>query len=271
MSSSHRPPNRYHASVRRPNRTVASRRPISCLAQSLLLIGLTVLLLFFMGIIASSTVYAYYALTLPPAEELSARRSLFMSTKIYDRHGQLLYEAFDANAGRRTIVPIDEMPDYLLQATVATEDKTFYSNPGFDPLAIARSLWLNLTEGEIVSGASTITQQLVKNIFLSPEQTYTRKIQEAVLAQEITRRYSKDQILEIYLNTVDWGKDILGVEAASKTYFHRSSASISASQAAFLVAILPNPHRWSPIHPNPQVLGRQKRILRDMKKMPLVP
>jgi len=229
------------------------------------LFGLAILLLFFVALIASSSVYAYYALTLPPAEELSAR-TLFMSTKIYDRRGELLYEAFDANAGRRTIVPIDEMPDYLLQATVATEDKTFYSNPGFDPLAIVRSLWLNLAEGEIVSGASTITQQLVKNTFLSPEQTYTRKIQEAVLAQEITRRYTKDQILEIYLNELYYGNMSYGIEAAAETYFGKSARHLTLAEASLLAGLPQSPSIYDPYTNLEAAKTRQKVVLGLMAK-----
>src|SRR4030042_51042 len=131
----------------------ARRGRLSFFVQGLLVAVLVALLLFFVGLIGATTVYAYYALTLPPAEELGAR-TLFLSTKIYDRHGQLLYEVFDANAGRRTYVPIAEIPEDLIHATISTEDKTFYSNPGFDPLAIARAVWLNGTEGEIVTAAS---------------------------------------------------------------------------------------------------------------------
>ena len=211
----------------------ARRGRLSFFVQGLLVAVLVALLLFFVGLIGATTVYAYYALTLPPAEELGAR-TLFLSTKIYDRHGQLLYEVFDANAGRRTYVPIVEIPEDLIHATISTEDKTFYSNPGFDPLAIARAVWLNVTEGEIVTGASTITQQLVKNILLSPEQTFTRKLQEAILAQEITRRYSKDQILEIYLNEIYYGNMSYGIEAAAETYFGKQARDLTLAEASML-------------------------------------
>jgi 1A family penicillin-binding protein len=235
------------------------------LIQVLLVLVLVVLLLFCVGLIAATTVYAYYALTLPPAEELGARSS-FMSTKIYDRHGELLYEVFDANAGRRTIVPIEEIPDDLIHATIATEDKTFYSNPGFDPLAILRALWLNVSEGEIVSGASTITQQLVKSIFLSPEQTFTRKIEETVLAQEITRRYTKDQILEIYLNEIYYGNMTFGIEAAAETYFDESARDLTLAQASFLAGLPQSPSIYDPYTNLEAAKTRQRVVLGLMAK-----
>jgi 1A family penicillin-binding protein len=228
--------------------------------QGLLVAVLFVSLLVCVGLIGATTVYAYYALTLPPPEELGAR-NMFMSTKIYDRHGALLYEAFDANAGRRTVVPLEEMPEYLIHATVATEDKTFYSNPGFDPLAIARALWLNLSEGQIVSGASTITQQLVKTIFLSPEQTYSRKIQEAVLAQEITRRYTKDQILEIYLNEIYYGNMSYGIEAAAETYFDKQARDLTLAEASLLAGLPQSPSIYDPYTNLEGAKRRQKVVL----------
>jgi 1A family penicillin-binding protein len=235
------------------------------LIQVLLVLVLVVLLLLSVGLIAATTVYAYYALTLPPAEELGAHSS-FMSTKIYDRNGELLYEVFDANAGRRTIVPIEEIPDDLIHATIATEDKTFYSNPGFDTLAIVRALWLNVSEGEIVSGASTITQQLVKSIFLSPEQTLTRKIEEAVLAQEITRRYTKDQILEIYLNEIYYGNMAYGIEAAAETYFDKSARDLGLAESSFLAGLPQSPSVYDPYTNLEAAKTRQRVVLGLMAK-----
>jgi len=250
----------YH---RQPDRRPSQQRQLSLVTQGLLILVLAIVLVFLLGLIAATTVYAYYALTLPPPEELGAR-ALFASTKIYDRHGELLYEVFDANAGRRTMVPIDEIPDDLIHATIATEDKTFYSNPGFDPLAILRSSWLNLSEGEIVSGASTITQQLVKSIFLSPEQTVTRKIQEAVLAQEITRRYTKDQILEIYLNEIYYGNMAYGIEAAAETYFGKSARRLTLAEASLLAGLPQSPSIYDPYTNLEAAKARQRVALRLM-------
>jgi monofunctional biosynthetic peptidoglycan transglycosylase len=166
--------------------------------------------------------------------------------------------------------PLKEISPNIRKAVLAGEDQRFLSHHGFDFTEMNQAVKdMVLKKG--YRGASTITMQAARTVFLWPGRTWFRKMAEAYYAVLIEIFWGKERILEIYLNTVDWGKDLLGVEAASKRYFHRSSSSISASQAALMVAILPNPHRWSPIHPNPQVLGRQKRILRDMKKMPLVP
>jgi len=257
--------NRFTSQPRQPSKPKVRRRWPNLLIQVMLVLVLLVLLLFAVGLIAATTVYAYYALTLPPPEELGARSS-FMSTKIYDRRGELLYEVFDASAGRRTIVPIEEIPDDLIHATVATEDKTFYSNPGFDPLAIVRAVWLNVTEGEIVSGASTITQQLVKTMFLSPEQTYTRKLQEAILAQEITRRYTKDQILEIYLNEIYYGNMSYGIEAAAETYFDKSARDLTLAEASFLAGLPQSPSIYDPYTNLQAAKTRQRVVLGLMAK-----
>jgi 1A family penicillin-binding protein len=265
MPSTKVSPNGYAPYRQQASRLRVRRKWSGLFIQVLLALVLVVLLLLAVGLIAATTVYAYFALTLPPAEELGAYSS-FMSTKIYDRNGELLYEVFDANAGRRTIVPIEEIPDDLIHATIATEDKTFYSNPGFDPLAIARALWLDVTEGEIVSGASTITQQLVKSIFLSPEQTLTRKIQEAILAQEITRRYTKDQILEIYLNQIYYGNMAYGIEAAAETYFGKSARDLSLAESSLLAGLPQSPSLYDPYTNLDAAKTRQRVVLGLMAK-----
>ncbi len=134
--------------------------------------------------------YALIARDLPSPDELRQRASNFQSTRIYDRAGNLLNETFDPNEGRRVEVSLAQMSPYVQQATVATEDVNFYRHPGIDGYALARALYYAVQERDVVAGGSTITQQLVKRILLSPEQTITRKIKEAILATEITRRYS---------------------------------------------------------------------------------
>ncbi len=145
------------------------------------------------------------------------------------------------NAGRRTYIPLNEISPYVVAATVSTEDKDFYTHVGFDPLAIVRAFWQNLTSGETVSGASTITQQLARAVLFTPEergqQTYLRKVREAILASEVERRYSKDQILELYLNEIYYGNLAYGIEAASETYFNKSANQLSLAEAAFLAGL----------------------------------
>lgn len=236
------------------------------LIKMLIAFTLTVVVLFFVGFGAGAAAYAHYAASLPSPEELRVRSFAFKSTRIYDRHGLLLYEVFDPKAGRRTVIPIDEIPSYLKWATIATEDATFYVNPGVDPLGIARAIWQNVSQRELVSGASTITQQLVKNLFLSPEKTLTRKIKEAILAQEITRRYSKDTILEIYLNEIYYGNLAYGVEAAAETYFGKHAQELTLAEASFLAGLPQSPVMYDPFTNFEAAKGRQRVVLNLMAK-----
>jgi len=146
---------------------------------------------------------------------------LFQTTRIYDRHGILLAELMDE--GRRTWVTLDKISPHLIDATVATEDATFYANSGIDPFRIVRALLRNMQEGQVFSGASTITMQLARNLFLGPDQRYDqnfdRKLLEAGLAQELTQLHSKGELLEMYLNLLNYGNLAYGPEAAAQTYF----------------------------------------------------
>jgi len=207
-------------------------------------VGVGLLLCIALGMAAGA--YAYVAAKLPSAEELTVRANTFESTRIYDRNGVLLYEVFDPTGGRRTAVPLERIPTHVRQAVIATEDPTFYANPGFNPLSILRALWQNLRQREIVSGASTITQQLVKNLFLSPELTLSRKIKEAILAAEITRRFSKDQILEIYLNRVYYGNMAYGIGTAAEVYFAKPVEKLTLAEGALLVGIQQGPALYDP-------------------------
>ena len=131
------------------------------------------------------------------------------TTRILDRNGNELYEVLDPNAGRRTYVSLENISPYATAATIATEDKEFYNHPGYDLTAMFRALWQNYTNQVIISGASTITQQLARTLLFSPlelgERTVHRKAREIVLAAEITRRYTKEEILELYLNEIYYG------------------------------------------------------------------
>jgi membrane peptidoglycan carboxypeptidase len=196
---------------------------------------------------ASIALYGYYSIarTLPSVEDLQARASQFETTRILDRNGNLLYEILDPSAGRRTYVPLGKISPDLVAATIATEDKDFYNHPGFDFWAIVRALWENYRTGGQGGGASTITQQLARALLLSPEEraqrTYLRKAREIILAAEITRRYSKDEILELYLNEIYYGNLAYGIEAAAETYFHTSAEALTFPQAAFLAGLPQSP------------------------------
>ena len=164
---------------------------------------------------------------------------------------------------------LDEISPHMRRAVLAGEDQRFLLHHGFDLTEMGQAI-RGLVSGKGVRGASTITMQVARTVFLWPQRTWTRKALEAYYTLLIELFWSKKRILEVYLNTVDWGSRITGIEEASSKYFHVSPMDISRSQAALLAAILPSPHRWSPTKPGPQVLRRQKRILRDMAGMPLV-
>jgi penicillin-binding protein 1C len=192
--------------------------------------------------------YASIAAALPDPAELQARASQFASTLIYDRQGELLYEIADPQHGRRTRVPLDQISPHLRDATVATEDPNFYQHPGVDPIGIARAIYYAIRERDLSSspGGSTITQQLVKLTFLSSERTLSRKIKEAILAAEITRRYPKDTVLEIYLNEIYYGNLAYGVEAAAETCFGKQAADLSLAEATLLAGLPQAPAYYDP-------------------------
>ena len=215
----------------------------------------------------SIALYQYYAIarTLPSVSDLRERASQFETTRILDRNGNVLYEIIDPNAGRRTYVPLDRISPNVVAATIATEDKDFYSHPGFDPWAITRALWENYrTEGQ-GGGASTITQQLARNLLLSPEErvqrTYTRKAREIILAAEITRRYDKDEILELYLNENYYGNLAYGIEAAAETYFGKTADQLTLAEGSFLAGLPQSPSIYD-IYTNPEdTLTRHQQVL----------
>ncbi len=213
---------------------------------------------------ASFFVYQYYSIarTLPDVGELRQRSAQFETTRILDRNGNELYEILDPSAGRRTYVPLSKISPLLVAATIATEDKSFYSHPGFDLFAIIRALWQNYTQGEIVSGASTIPQQLARALLLSPEErtqrTYLRKAREIILAAEISRRYSKDEILELYLNEIYYGNLAYGIEAAAETYFGTTADRLTLAQAAFLAGLPQSPAVYD-VYTNPEAAFRRQQ------------
>ncbi len=222
-------------------RLAPRRDRTGCLVRT---VFISLFLVAFMLLCGLSLVFFQYyriASTLPDISNLDQKASQFETTKILDRNGHVLYEIIDPSAGRRTYVNLDDIDPDLIAATLTTEDKEFYNHPGFDPFAILRAFWQNYRGGEIVSGASTITQQLARALLLSPEErferSYDRKIREAVLAMELTRRYSKDDILEIYLNENFYGNLAYGIQAAAETYFGVDANNLTLGQASFLAGL----------------------------------
>lgn len=220
--------------------------------------------------VVSFGIYEYFALaaTLPPVEDLQAKAAQFETSRILDRNGNELYEIIDPQAGRRTYKPLEEISPYMIAATLAIEDAQFYSHPGFDLRAIIRAIWQNLQGGETVSGASTITQQIARNLLFDPEErsqrTALRKTREILLAAEITRRYTKDEILELYLNQWYFGNLAYGVEAASQTYFSTSAEQLTLAQASFLAGLVQAPSVYDIFTNREATLNRHRQVLAAM-------
>lgn len=197
----------------------------------------------------------------------SNSESGFESTFIYDRNGQQLWEIF--GKGRRQRVPFVQIPDVVKQATISVEDDDFYSNPGFDVQSNIRAVYQAVSSGSVVSGGSTITQQLVRNVVFDPEyrreRSVQRKLEEIALAAVLTQRMDKDEILELYLNTIYYGNLAYGIEAASQTYFGKSASELELHEAALLAGLPQLPAVIDPLNPDPaiqsQVLDRQYLIL----------
>lgn len=230
---------------------------------------LLLLILFVGGVATLSLTYVSIAADLPRVDELElqSRASAFETVRIFDSSGGLLYSIADPNAGNRTYVTLDQIDDRLELATIATEDKRFYENPGFDPVALSRAIITALRERDFSAGggASTITQQLARALLLEDEertqQTVRRKVREIILAAEMGRTVSKEKILELYLNEIYYGNLAYGIEAAAQTYFDKPAAELSWSEATLLAGLPQAPALWDPFT-NPELaIGRQKEVL----------
>jgi penicillin-binding protein 1C len=225
------------------------------------------ILLVLIPIAISYSFYSYILKDLPSVHELSSTTPS-LTTKIYDRNGELLYEIYkDEN---RSLIALSDLPPYLLDATLAAEDKNFYHHFGIDPVGILRATLNNFRCSLYhvpcsLQGGSTITQQLIKNTLLTPEKTLIRKIKELVLAVETELAYSKDEILEMYLNQVGYGGTAYGIEQASHQYFGKSARELSLSESAMLAGLPISPTALSPYGTNP-FLGkiRQQQVLESM-------
>jgi len=192
-----------------------------------------------------------------PSPEQFINRQISQSTKIYDRTAEiLLYEIHGEE--KRTIVSFEEIPDYAKKATIAIEDQNFYRHPAFDWRAIIRAFITDIIRGRFVQGGSTITQQLAKNAFLTSERTFTRKIKELILAYWIEQRYSKDEILNLYLNQIPYGANAYGIEAAAQTYFSKPAKDLMLAEAAALAALPKAPSYYSPWGPHKEELEQRK-------------
>jgi 1A family penicillin-binding protein len=230
---------------------------------------LWVVMALFLAVVLAAGLGLYFWLLadLPSLDDPASlyRYAAAPSSKVYDRYGRLLFEMPPPYSGFHSPVPLDEMPESLRQAIVATEDAHFYENPGVDLPAILRSAWWNLRSGRIVSGASTITQQLARNLLMSPEerydQSYTRKLREAILAWRITHHYSKDEILALYLNEIYFGNLAYGVEAAAQTHFGKHVRDLDLAECALLAGLPQSPPMYNPFENLDAAKKRQAVVL----------
>ena len=209
------------------------------------------------GAVLGGVVIAYFAFTLPDLsgiDKFNRRPSL----SFVAADGQVLATYGDLYGGA---VELREMPPWLPQAVIATEDRRFYSHFGIDLIGLARAGYVNLRAGRVVQGGSTITQQLAKNVFLTHERTLTRKIQETLLALWLERRFTKDQILTIYLNRVYLGAGTYGVEAAARRYFGKSAREVTRLEAAVIAGLLKAPSRYSPAASPERAKARASTVL----------
>ncbi|HEX9389122.1 MAG TPA: penicillin-binding protein 1C [Anaerolineales bacterium] len=185
------------------------------------------------------------------------------SVRITDRNGRLLYEILPEIGGRHTVLSVENIPQCLKDATIAVEDKKFYHNPGVDLTGIVRALWINLRGGETLAGGSTITQQVARNLLMSQderiERTLRRKLREALLAWEMTQKLSKDEILALYLNQINYGGMAYGVEAASQTYFGKPASELLLPECALIAGLPQAPGIYNPFT-NPD-LAKQRQVI----------
>lgn len=206
-------------------------------------------------------VHEYVFRDLPEANMLTTSQPA-LTTRILDRNGAVLYRIYkDEN---RTFIPLSEIPDALINATIAIEDQEFYLHHGFSLRGILRAIAAN-KNGEVVQGGSTITQQLVKNRLLTPEQTLQRKVRELVLSVMVEQSYSKQEILEMYLNQVAYGGSTYGIEEAAQRYFGKPAKELNLAESSLLAGLPAAPSSYSPFGPNPDFAKvRQQEVLRRM-------
>lgn len=183
------------------------------------------------------------------------------SSKVYSSDGKLLAELYYE---RRTFVPHYEIPEHVKKAFISIEDIRFYKHPGIDFIGILRALWQDIKARSLVQGGSTITQQLAKMLFLKPEKSIKRKIREAAISVQIEKRYTKDEILGLYLNQTDFGTRAFGIEAAGQTYFGKSVQDLTIAEAALLASLPKAPTLYSPFRNPEKAKARRSSVLKSM-------
>jgi penicillin-binding protein 1A len=235
--------------------------------KKLLIFTGVILLVLALAVLVAIKKYQEYRKDLPSLTQLhNIEPSL--TTKIYSIDGRLIKEFYTE---RRTQVPLNRMPPNLINALLASEDRRFYKHWGVNLLSMCRAVWVSFWSGKQIKATSTITQQLARTLFLTPERTISRKIKEVLTSINIERNYSKEEILEMYLNQCYFGKGAYGVQAAAQLYFSKNVEDLSISECAILIGIPKNPSRYSPIDHPDLALARRNIVLESMKDFKKIP
>jgi penicillin-binding protein 1A len=214
-----------------------------------------------LGVAVIIVIVRHFEATLPPTPDLRANYHPAQVTRVLARDGTVLAELFTE---RRTVVPIGSLPAHVKLAVLGAEDASFYEHEGLDYWGIVRAFVVNLRAGRTRQGASTITQQVVRTVLIDPERTYKRKIREALLARRLEQELTKDEILELYLNHVYFGRGRYGIEEAARDSFGKSAKDLTIAEAALLAGLLPNPEGYSPRHDLTKALSRRAFVLAQM-------
>jgi 1A family penicillin-binding protein len=221
-----------------------------------------IIMVFATVVTAASVLTAYANDISSPTALLSKKKT---GTTILDRNGHVLFEGYGGQVTK--VTPLQDVPKSLVAATLASEDPDFYSHPGFSWRGTTRAAWVDITHRGTVEGGSTLTQQLVKNALLNSDRNFSRKYQELLLSMELEHRYSKDQILEMYLNEIYYGQGASGMEAASQTYFHKSVGDLTLGESALLAGLPLGPSRFDPNRDIEQATGRRNFVLSRMQEL----
>lgn len=239
-----------------PEYSVSAKTKILSFFSTWFLIGALGLIVLVIGVVI------FFATQIPSPEQLQ-NRVVAASTKIYDRNGELLYDIFQNQ--NRTPIKLAEIPDNVKKATISIEDKDFYKHGGFSVIGIARSLFELVIKRQIEGGGSTLTQQLVKNALLTSDQSLVRKIKELILSIQVERAYTKDQILEMYLNEIPYGGTAYGIESAANLYFGKHAKELNLAESSLLTGLPQRPSVYSPYGSHPELARvRQAEVLRRM-------
>ncbi|MDP2660201.1 MAG: transglycosylase domain-containing protein, partial [Dehalococcoidia bacterium] len=258
---------------------MAKKKSPSRLGRLMLVAGLVSLLVLFAAFTAgAAATYSYLTKDLPSPDSIGDAE-VEQTTTIYDRNGEILNEIFDPQLGKRTAVPLDQIPKNLIDATIATEDAGFYSHQGINIRGILRAAYSDVFGEGGLQGGSSIPQQLVKNVLIPEKErqdrnislaSFTRKAREVLLAIEVTSRYPKDKILEMYLNQIGYGNLSYGVEAAAQSYFGKTAKDLDLAESALLAGLPQAPSLYSPLESPKRAKNRQSEVLDLMVRSDLI-